>query len=312
MPKKNNLQAADFITPLCINGLEGRMLYKPSKKRPDRDILLIYGHHAMIERWWGLIENLELYGNVTVPDLPGFGGMDSLAKIGIKPNTDDLAEYLASFVKLRYRRKRVTIYAISYGFAVVTRMLQLHPELCKKVDVLICVVGFMHGDDFHWSHRRRTAYRTVTRFFAARPIPFLIRYLALNKFVIKTLTSIIPHSKQRFIEQEPLEFDKTMDFEVVLWQANDVRTHWLTTSEFLHLDNTKTRVDLPVVHVISEGDHYFNNVKVEEHMRKVFSDYQQFIARTNAHTPHVTADKKDMAVMVPRGLRRLLSQKSNV
>jgi hypothetical protein len=47
------------------------MLYAPSPKRPDREILVIYGHHAMIERWWSLAENLRDFGNVTIPDLPG-------------------------------------------------------------------------------------------------------------------------------------------------------------------------------------------------------------------------------------------------
>lgn len=284
------------------------MLCMPSEKHPKREILFIYGHHAMIERWWGLIENLVNYGNVTVPDLPGFGGMDSLAKIGIKPTTDDLAEYLAAFIKLRYKHKKFTIYAISYGFVVTTRMLQLHPELSKKVDILISCVGFMHGDDFHWPKARRRVFRIATRLIAARPLPFLIRYCALNRFVIHTLTSTLPNSKHRFIEVTPEEFDSTMELEVQLWQANDVRTHWLTTSEFFSLDNTKKHIDLPVIHVVSEGDHYFNNVKVEEHMRQVFSGYKQFIAKTQAHTPHVTASKKDMAVLLPTGLRRMLAK----
>ena len=60
------------------------MMYVPGPKNRDRNILLIYGHHAMLERWWGLVENLNLYGTVTMPDMPGFGGMDSFSKIGQK------------------------------------------------------------------------------------------------------------------------------------------------------------------------------------------------------------------------------------
>jgi alpha-beta hydrolase superfamily lysophospholipase len=121
MPKKASENPADYIVPLNINGLEGRMMHVPAPPKRQREILLIYGHHAMLERWWALVQNLNEYGAVTMPDMPGFGGMDSFAHIGIKTDIDAFADYLAAFVKLRFRRKRVTIVAISFGF--VTRSL---------------------------------------------------------------------------------------------------------------------------------------------------------------------------------------------
>jgi pimeloyl-ACP methyl ester carboxylesterase len=308
MPHTSKKSPADYIVPLNINGLEGRMLRIASPSSRQRNILLIYGHHAMLERWWGLVENLNQYGNVTMPDLPGFGGMDSFYKIGKRPDIDTYADYLAAFVKLRYKRKRVTIVAISYGFVVVTRMLQRYPELTKKVDMLISIVGFVHKDDFVYPAPRRRLYAAVTRLFATRPVALLIRYLGLNKFIIKSAYSKLPNSKRRMIEVTPEEFDITMDFEVTLWQANDVRTHWLTTSEFLRLDNCDRRVNLPVMHVVSQEDHYFDNHLVEQHMRIVFSDYRRFVAKSKAHTPSILADKKDMAVLLPPALRRRLAK----
>lgn len=310
MTKKEPKKPEDFIVPLNMNGLEGRMLRVPAPKGKDREILLIYGHHAMLERWWGLVENLNQYGAVTMPDLPGFGGMESFLKIHKKPNIDAFADYLASFVKLRYKRKKVTIYAISFGFVVVTRMLQKYPELTKKVDLLISAVGFMHKDDLVFSPVSRRIYKFVTRLFATRPVAFLIRYVGLNRLVIRTLTKTMPRSKHRFLEVTQDEFELSIDFEVKLWQANDVRTHWLTTSEFLNLNNCKLPITLPIVHVISKGDHYLKNITVEQHMRQVFSDYKSFTADSKAHVPSVIADKKGMAVMVPQGLRRLLSKGS--
>lgn len=303
--------AADYILPLYMNGLTGRMLKAPSTTKKQREILLIYGHHAMLERWWSLVENLRPYGNVTMPDLPGFGGMESFYKIGIKPDIDAYADYLAAFIKLRYKRKRVSIYAISFGFVVVTRMLQLYPELAKKVDLLVSAVGFMKNDDFHWSSRRRFGYRMFTRLLATAPLSLAIRYFFLNKAVIRYLTQHLSHSKHRFIEVTPAEFEQNLNFEVRLWRANDVRTHWLTTGQFFSLDNTKVHVALPVVHIVSRGDHYFNNTTVEQHMRQVFMNYQKFTSTSKAHTPHITADKRAAAVMVPPGLRKLLAKKPN-
>lgn len=309
MAKKSET-AADYIVPLNINGLSGRMMRVPSAPtRKQREILLIYGHHAMLERWWSLVENLREYGNVTMPDLPGFGGMDSFYKIGTKPSIDAYADYLASFVKLRYRQKKVTVVAISYGFVVVTRMLQKYPELSKKINMMVSVAGFMRKDDFLWSSKRRFFFRLITRFFAAAPVAFIIRYGFLNRTVISYLTRRLTHSKHRFIEVTPQEFEKNMDFEVQLWHANDVRTHWYTTGDFFKFDNTKTHINLPIIHVVSENDHYFDNLSVEQSMRMVFTDYLRFTAKSKAHTPHITADKKATAVLLPPGLRRLLRRK---
>ena len=77
MAKKVTPEAADYIQPLNMNGLTGRMLRAPAtRKNAKREMLLLYGHHALLERWWGLVENLQEFGAVTMPDLPGFGGMD--------------------------------------------------------------------------------------------------------------------------------------------------------------------------------------------------------------------------------------------
>jgi pimeloyl-ACP methyl ester carboxylesterase len=309
MAKKTLNDPADYIVPLNINRLEGRMLHVPAPSaKAKRNILLVYGHHAMLERWWGLVENLNQYGAVTMPDLPGFGGMDSFYTIGIRPTVDAFADYLASFIKLRYRRKRVTIVAISYGFVVVTRMLQRYPELAKQVDLLVSLVGFMHKDDFVYPVPRRNFYQRATRVLATRPCALMIRYFGLNKFVLKTAYAKFPNSKRRMIEVTPEEFSTTMDFEVKLWQANDVRTHWLTTSQFFTLDNCTKQIDLPIIHVISKEDHYFNNEIVKQHMLVVFKNYRRYIANSKAHTPSVLADKKAMGVMLPTGLRRILSR----
>lgn len=286
------------------------MLHVPApSKKHSREILLIYGHHAMLERWWSLVQNLNDLGAVTMPDLPGFGGMDSFAKVHIKPDIDAYADYLAAFIKLRFKRKRLTIYAISFGFAVVTRMLQRYPELTKKVDILVSTVGFMHKDDFLFSKTQQTSARYAARLFATRPIAFVIRYLFLNRFIIRTVHSQLPNAKRRMIEVSPEEFEsRYIDFETKLWQANDVRTHWLTTSEFLNIDNCQKRVDLPVVHVASKYDHYFDNEIVKQHMLVVFKRYRRFTANSKAHTPNILADKKATGVMVPAGLRRLLAK----
>jgi pimeloyl-ACP methyl ester carboxylesterase len=303
---KKEQNPSDYIQPLYINGLNGRMLRVPAPKHANREMLLVYGHHALLERWWGLVENLNDYGAVTMPDLPGFGGMDSFYTIGRAPTVDEYADYLAAFVKMHYRRKRVTIIGISFGFIVVTRMLQRYPQLTKRVDLVVSMVGFMHQTDFLFTPERRRQIHIAARVFSWPPVATFIRYGCLNSFVIKRLYVRTAAGKRRFLEMEPISFSSMMDFEVELWQRNDVRTHWRTTSDFVRLDNCKTQIDLPVWHVASRGDHYFNNDVVEQHMRIVFNDYHRGTMNSKAHTPSILGDKKDLAIMIPAGLRRVL------
>lgn len=306
---KKALNLDNYIVEINMHGMKGRILKAPAAKKKNREILVVYGHHALIERWAGFIENLQDFGPVTMVDLPGFGGMDSFYKIGQKPDLDTMADYLAAFIKMKYRRKRITIVGISYGFVVVTRMLQRNPELAKKIDLVVSEVGFMHRDDFLFKPLQRKFFVMATRVLAARPIPFLIRYLALNRFIIKNVYMRSPLGKRRFLEMDASAFSTLMDFEVKLWQVNDVRTHWATTSEFLNLDNCQKKIDLPVWHVAANNEYYFDNYNVEQHMRVVFSDYTKVVMKTHAHTPSITADKKEMSVMLPPKLKRELAKK---
>jgi hypothetical protein len=70
MPKTAK-NSADYILPLNMNGLEGRMLRLPDSNKTGREILFIYGQHSSLERWWGLAQALNTTGGVTMPDLPG-------------------------------------------------------------------------------------------------------------------------------------------------------------------------------------------------------------------------------------------------
>lgn len=125
----------EYIEPLNMNGLQGRVLHMPAPKGRDKEILFVYGHHSSLERWFGLMQNLNRYAAVTMPDLPGFGGMDSFYKLGETATIDNLADYLASFIKMRYKRRKVIIVGMSFGFVVATRMLQRSLSSRRK---LIC------------------------------------------------------------------------------------------------------------------------------------------------------------------------------
>ncbi|MBC7582097.1 alpha/beta hydrolase [Aeromicrobium sp.] len=301
--------AAKFIMPLNINGLEGRMLYLPSKKRgPQREILILYGHHSTLERWWGFAQCFGRHGTVTMPDLPGFGGMESLYQIGKKPDLDAMADYMASFVKWRYKRKRFTIIGLSFGFLVATRMLQRYPELAKKVDILVSAVGFSHYDDFIFTKTRRRLYIAGSKLITIRPLPTIFRYTALDPWVLRKAYAKTFNAKKKFAGVDPEISRRMMDMEIVLWHENDVRTHMYTTVEMLTVDNCKQQVNLPVWHVGAGVDQYFDANIVEQHMRVIFSDYHETRNSTDRHAPSVIADETEASDFVPKSLIRELTK----
>ncbi len=300
---------ADYIVPLNINGLEGRMLHMPPPAGKKTEFLFVYGHHSSLERWWGLVQAMNKYGAVTMPDLPGFGGMDSFYTIGKKPTIDNMADYLASFVKLRYKRKKVVIAGMSFGFVVATRMLQRYPELSSKVTLMISVVGFAHHDDFTFSKPRYNLYLWTARFFSGRLTARLFRYIALNPLLLRLAYHRTSNAKHKFAQaSDKQEFDYMMKVEIGLWHDNDVRTYMFTTRQFLKIDNCGSRVNVPLWHVSVAADNYFDHNIVEQHLRIIFKDFHSVTAKIDTHAPSVMADESMAAPFLPPALRRRLTK----
>jgi pimeloyl-ACP methyl ester carboxylesterase len=309
MPKAS-LKPEDFIVSLNMNGLEGRMLRLPGKKKRGPEILFIYGSHSSLERWWGLALELNKLGAVTMPDLPGYGGMTPLYKIGKQPTLDNMADYLAAFVKLKYRNKRVTLVGMSLGFVIITRMLQKYPELTKKVDNIVSVVGFAKGEDLIYSNKRVFFYKNLSRLFSYKWPSIIFRRTALQPFVIRRVYHKGINAKEKFVNLAGDEFQRTMDMEIKLWHSNDIRTQFKNYLEIFSLDNTGKRVDLPVYHVAAKKDRYFNNVKVEEHMRRIFNDFEIFYTKASNHAPTVVATAKEASKFMPVALRKRLKRRN--
>lgn len=304
---KSDKDPSDYIVPLGIGGLEGRVLHVPAPEGRKREILFVYGHHSSLERWWGLMQVLNEFGAVTMPDLPGFGGMDSFYKIGQKPTIDNLADYLAAFIKWRYKRKKVTIAGMSFGFVIATRMLQRYPELTKNVEMLVSIAGFAHRDDFVLPRKKYMFYLYGSRILQYRLPASLFKLLALNPIVLRR---VYRHTNnEKFKDTDAKRFEELIKVEVRLWRDNDVRTAMKTSADFLRLDNCRVHIDLPVYHIAIVGDRYFDNLKVEQHFRVIFTDFT-LLAELDLvnHAPSVVATAEEASPFVPQSLRELLEQ----
>lgn len=297
---------AEYIVPLYINGLNGRMLRLPAPAHSQREILFVYGHHSTLERWWGLLQGFNEFGAVTAPDLPGFGGMDSFYKIGQKPTIDAMADYLAAFVKMHYKRRRVTIAGLSWGFLVVTRMLQRYPDIAKKVDLVVSVAGFTHWDDFRFSPARYRGYVWMSKFLSMKLPSIFFKNVLLHPTLLRTFYAKTHNAKHKFAGADPLRFKQLMDMEVHLWHANDPRTHMATTVEMLTVDNCKQRLNLPLWHIAVKGEKYFDNHRVEQHLRVIFDDFNSALSSLDNHAPTVIATKEEADVLIPEEIRQAL------
>jgi pimeloyl-ACP methyl ester carboxylesterase len=308
MAKRKKI-AADYILPLNINGLQGRMLRMPPPKNKKLEILFIYGHHASLERYFGVAELLNRHGGMTIPDLPGFGGMESFYKIGRKADIDSFADYLASFIKLRYRNKKFVVAGYSLAVPIITRVLQKYPELNSKVQMVVSIAGFTHRDDFNFSKKRYFIYRTATKFFSRRLAAGFYKHLILRPIYIRYIYRHLFNGKQKLSYLSGEEQQKAIEMEVSLWRDNDPRTYMATAVMMFNLDlPSQGHIDMPVYHAGVVNDHYFNNLRVEEHMRAIYSDFIHGKIKTPTHAPSIVATAKDAEVFVPKSFIRAMEK----
>ena len=308
MPKAAK-KPADYILPLYMNGLAGRMLRMPPPKNRNREILFIYGHHASLERYFGVAELLNKYGGVTVPDLPGLGGMQSFYRIGEKPNIDTYADYLAAFIKLRFRNKKFIIVGYSLGMPIITRMLQKYPELTKRIQMIASIAGFSHCEDFRFSKKRYWIYRLSAAFFSLRLPAAFYKHLILRPIYIRYTYRHMYNAKQKFRGKKAQELKRAIEMEVSLWLNNDHRTYMATGNMMLKLKLPgQGHIDLPIYHAGVVNDHYFNKVMVEQHMRMIYSDFYPGKIKMPAHALSIVATAKDAEPYMPKEFIRVLKK----
>lgn len=296
----------NYVIPLNMNGLQGRMFKYSSKKKLPLDILLVYGHHASLEGYKGLIQFLYSYGNLTVPDLPGLGGMDSFYKIGKKPSIDNYAAYLASFMKMQFKRKKIVIVGFGFGFVVVTRMLQRYPGLQKNVKLIIALKGYSDDDDFKLTKAQKYQYRAVAKILSYRSMAIVARKALLNGPMLKLAYLSVPVAKEK-IQLDRLNTKKSnavLQSEISLWQINDVRTYMFCVNEMTAFTNCDKRIDLPVWHLVHSNDQLIDNSRAEQHLKVIFAEYRHF--KASGKILPVFNERKSVTAWFPKNLKKEL------
>lgn len=303
---------AKYLSGLHINGMHGRVLSIPAKKKASsgKTVLLVYGHHSSIERMYSVASYLANYANIVMPDLPGFGGMDSFYVINKQPSLDNMADYLATFIKMKFKQRPIAICGMSYGFLVVTKMLQKYPDLQNQVQLLVSLVGFTHQDDFKFSTKNYRLLLYGSKFFSYRPTALFAKYVLFTRPIITFTYTLQAHKNVKMTDASKSERTRRIQFEVYLWQCNDARTYFATSHSFLRANVTNNKIGLPVHHVGVRRDQYFDKRAVRRHLKIIFTGVTVYTAALPNHAPTVVSNEAEAANLIPKELQRILRQKT--
>lgn len=291
--------SARYIVPLNMNKLEGRLLRYPAKGKPN-EILLVGDLGADLEYWWGLIKALHDLGSVTMPDLPGIGGMDSFFKISKRPSIDNYADYLASFIKMRYRRRKFIAAGIGFGFVVLTRTLQRYPELRTNVKLVISFGGYADHDDFVLPQLNYLTFLMAGALFSRRLPSYIFGRIGLNANLLNWL-----FNRRLSGSVAAKDLNAVVSSSVRRISSGDPRTLMNLIYELARFTNCEDRVDLPLTHVGVPVKH-LDWRRNEQHLRIVYSDFIYLRAGSKNNRYPVRQDKRTAAVYLPQDLKSQL------
>ena len=292
--------------------MHGRMLHLPKQKAGhDRSFVVLHGQHHSIERFYSIAQYLNQFGEVYMPDLPGFGGMDSFYAVGKHPSYDAYADYVHSVMQQCQLGRRVWLVGASFGSQVMTRTLQRHPEIQTVVEQAVAIAGLVGKRDFRvsWSFRAKLfplIYISSTRIGA-----YISGAIFSNAVTSRLVKRVIRSIKSKYYRDEA-KLRLAVAVEARLWRINDRRTHAKTTLMMFGQDlrDYKDKViGVPLHNVTSEMDQYFSNDSVSSGFRELYKSYEFAYLATNQHSPSIIADKHEVASILPRATIDLISDK---
>lgn len=287
-----------YISRISLNGLRGRRLQLPAAQ-PDRTkpIVLIYGVHSSLERMYSTADFLSDFGPVTMVDLPGIGGMDSFYSIGLKPTLDAYADYLYSALKSFKLNKDVSVVAMSFGFLVLTRMLQKHPESHAWFDDVISFVGFGRDKDFKNLPKKRRYYMPICNIFSTRAGGWFVDKVVFNPLGLRLMFAIFRTFNPKYKHGMATDPDNSAAMELDLWQKNDARTRFALYKLMFNFDLTYHNshpITVPLHDMTTPTDQYFDPSSVAKTLAKLFTKISGSKANMPLHAPSIIGNKQEV------------------
>lgn len=299
MTKKYSDNPNDYIEPFYINGLDGHVLNAATRTTKKNQIFYVYDIFDSLESSWGLIDNLRSYGNVCCVDLPGMGGMNSYRSIDYSISIDSYADYLAAFIKLRYKRHKIIIVGSGFGFVAITRMLIKYPALSTKIKIVVNIAGNIHHDDYTLGLRSKKLLRTLTSVLSVTPLSQIAALILSNKVLYKFIKTKINDNLKIF------SLETNEDLIGTNFKKMDKPSYFKILSELCLLDNCVKRIDVPLKHVYFKDNKLINDTTQKQHMIIAYKNYKRYeIIKSEISSDN---PRKTQAYLLPKGVRRVLS-----
>lgn len=291
------------ISTISIGGHDTRKLFLKSDKK--NNYLIVYGHHSNIERIYSLALFLNRYGSVTAVDLPGHAGIPAKWK---NPKFGNYADYLKECINHLYKDDdRVNIVTMSYGFILVTTLLQMYPELQPKIARVISLGSFTSDKQLNFSWLLKNIYRITSWVLSRSMVVFLVETMILkNKWCLRwIITSSLRRSpKTKGVDR--IQFNKIVDMEMNLWSGSDFETHYKTTLKMLKFSLPEEKIASSLINLYSKSDQYIIPEKSINAINRIYQDAIHLPVDLKSHAPSLVADVKEIEDMMPRELTGLL------
>lgn len=299
MTKKYNQNINDFTEPYYINGLAGRCLIANSRTTKQKQILFVHDLLDSLENSWNLINDLRSFGTVSSVDLPGLNDMKSFKSIGYAIDFDNYADYLATFVKLRFKRGKIIMVGKGLGFSIITRMLQKYPEIRKRVTTVASINGYVHHDDFILNNKYADIYRALCHLLSIKTVAHVYSRCISNSHVWNKLDSINPRYK--FLFYGILNDKANSSSTRILFRNCDPVTRIKLIEQILELDNCQSRLNIKVLHAYSKSE--LINISVQrQHLQIAYKDYREYEIVESSNL-----QKNNNSIILPKAMRRALA-----
>ena len=292
--------------PLSLSGLNGREL--TAGQNAENPILLLYGIHSSMERMASMAEFLADFGQVTLPDLPGIGGMSSFYKIGLVPTLENYSDYLYAYLKSKRIDKPMVVVAMSFGFLVVTRMLQKYPDSRQWIRDVVSFVGFGRSKDFK-VYSENKIMLAMCLIFSTRFGGWLVKTFVFNPLSLRIMFGIFKLFNPKYKHAQQTNPEASLKMELNLWQVNDARTRFAIYDILFHFDLTKTgrKLEVPLHDVTTPTDQYFDPQKVTTTLRKIYRHVDSSPANMALHAPSIIGNKRDVAAIFSNDVKKILA-----
>ena len=301
---KKFINPMDYIYPINVNGLESRYLFIPSQlKKNKSNVLIVYDIDFNLEKWFGYLTALSKFSNVYMIDLPGLGGADNFYKIGLKPELGNMANYLSSIIKLKFRRQNLSVIGIGYGFTLITKMIQNDLEIEKKINNVVAINGYVHFEDFNFDRSYKIKvylnYFISKNKFLAQLVSLVIKsdYYLIRKYDDDYFKKFL-NSKFPFLKQFAIDLDKSRDF----------RTESTIKYNILKLDLCSGRkIDKPLWAINTVMNKKVIYKRVEQHLKVIYSNYN-YLNLPIRKMPFLINNQKFGLRLIPHKLKAVLKK----